>query len=873
MENHSKSVGPHCDQINLTIDKLAQNKLVPITNLTIGVVLELKKYASTKKLSFVQLAKWLSVLTNTSQNEVDVKKARTLLSRISDKKNKMRKSKKNGQISLFEKESFHLPKINRTLAVSDTVTFATNTIGNAAAFSQTVGSINVHKKSVSRSVCKKKRYERLIGILSDQIQRKKSELRIVRQNLSILSKKSKPVSGRNVARNVNKREKRIKLKNSLLQNELSKLKNSNAELRSINNSQNQEIKNLKDKLRKMQKSVSYHKSKNMKKQTANVKTEKIVNNLKSNVLYLENKVETQGESNSEYLSNIVSLWKSGNSYSVAMRKCVLELISHEVSTENVGKAIHSVACNLFQVDSQALLNLPSRQCVTNIVDEGQYLMRLFYAKQLTQTEHWGLARDGTQRKKRKVLDTSVVLDTGDILPLGFTRVAHEDSETIVKVSQRNLHELNEVKNAFDSRGALDIRETIERKNLIVTCLEKLSFFMTDRAANEKLANKKLSNWRDDILKDVQTNYEKDSIHSMYCMAHVLLGFSRNVSSELSLLQTSLEEESKLGRDALPAFRFWKHSNAALRIIKAISDLVGPVGDWKNGIRDKWEAYCQEVMQKSLISSYVDNRFNGLFRVASEIIHHYDNLKTVMQGVEKPNLYVQSALADLQDIRVVSVLLALSILYVKITEPFWNCMTSGKVPYLLLHRYIQPLLAQINLWLEHPQMMLAANGDPVFHDFPHVRSCLFESTFVTPPSNTNDEIVINSLCAGLAGIKKTICKQLVDFLPEGLYSHDPSTRDLQNTNNSGTTNIKIEQHFGSMDSAMNRRRNAKLHYLSTLEMLKRTRIPFMMWLDLQDNQVCSLSCNTGKINVIFHSCNINSITFSQLYLKLHLLLLT
>ena len=82
----------------------------------------------------------------------------------------MRKSKKKtGQITVCEKEIFIYLRQNRTLAVLGTVQDATNTRGNVAAFSQTL-SVNIHKKNVSRSVCKKERYERLIGILSDERQ-------------------------------------------------------------------------------------------------------------------------------------------------------------------------------------------------------------------------------------------------------------------------------------------------------------------------------------------------------------------------------------------------------------------------------------------------------------------------------------------------------------------------------------------------------------------------------------------------------------------------------------------------------------------------------------------------------------------------------
>ena len=54
-----------------------------------------------------------------------------------------------------------------------------------------------------------------------------------------------------------------------------------------------------------------------------------------------------------------------------------------------------------------------------ISDEGQYMIKCFYAEQIHHSSHYGVNKDGTSRHKIKILETSLTLDSGEILPLGL----------------------------------------------------------------------------------------------------------------------------------------------------------------------------------------------------------------------------------------------------------------------------------------------------------------------------------------------------------------------------------------------------------------------------------------------------------------------
>lgn len=116
-----------------------------------------------------------------------------------------------------------------------------------------------------------------------------------------------------------------------------------------------------------------------------------------------------------------------------------------------------------------------------------------------------------------------------------------------------------------------------------------------------------------------------------------------------------------------------------------------IGD-HHGLRDKWDAYCAEHGVKSCIRHYKDNRFNSLF----ETVYHRKDFLQVLDSVEKLNMLLQSVKADLNSETVVTFLHCYAIFYLKITGPYWNLMTSGKVNYPELSPHIQELKS----FLEH-----------------------------------------------------------------------------------------------------------------------------------------------------------------------------
>ena len=150
--------------------------------------------------------------------------------------------------------------------------------------------------------------------------------------------------------------------------------------------------------------------------------------------------------------------------------------------------------------------------------------------------------------------------------------------------------------------------------------------------------------------------------------------------------------------------------------------------------------------------------------------------------------------------------SLGITFVTTTGPFWAMVTDASIHYLNLHNYIQPLHTKVQFWLDHPHDILTEDNI-IFPDFPpkkdHPR--LRHITAV----KMNEETFDKAVKAIMLGIKLCCEKQLVDFLPGGVYAV-PKPTQHSCTANSGVTNVVCERHFGTLDASQQRRRHAKLH---------------------------------------------------------------
>ena len=257
------------------------------------------------------------------------------------------------------------------------------------------------------------------------------------------------------------------------------------------------------------------------------------------------------------------------------------------------------------------------------------------------------------------------------------------------------------------------------------------------------------------------------------------------------------------------------------------------------MRENWLAHCRLEWGKRLVQSYRDNRFNGLFETAAQIHHHRHDIVSFIPRLDKPNLKVRSVLEDMSDMRVGSMLHAVAVVYVLVTGPYWDLVSSKHIPYLQLYRYIQPLADAVSRWKDQPLELLKTRMEiPIFDEFPpDVDGPLYISASSQPEDT---QFFRDTLTSVLDEILKTILKQLKDFMPGECYGEAPDALEIVRTKHAVLTNLTCEREFGSLDASQNRRRHSTLHHHSTVVMLKKHRTalknPFC-------NANTTLSCRT------------------------------
>ena len=78
--------------------------------------------------------------------------------------------------------------------------------------------------------------------------------------------------------------------------------------------------------------------------------------------------------------------------------------------------------------------------------------------------------------------------------------------------------MSNVKNQLDELICCALDDELTLPDIV----GKLTYTMSDRAANEKKADRLLGEWKTEVVGDQQARV----VHKFYCMAHALLGFHR-----------------------------------------------------------------------------------------------------------------------------------------------------------------------------------------------------------------------------------------------------------------------------------------------------------------------------------------------------------
>ena len=639
--------------------------------------------------------------------------------------------------------------------------------------------------------------------------------------------------GRYSVRNVNKREKRLTTTVCSLQKTCDNFEEDKADSHARIQALQIHTEHIRKKLQDSEKGRQNCKSKLISAQKTMSKLRKqktmsiVMDNYNSDCTESETTVEpeapalgTPADEEEGDNSKFITREEDGKIFLPHVRECVVELLGLEVSTKNVAPVIQSVLKHMAKIEVP-LSDLPKKQTVVNISDSAQYLLRHMYTDKIEQSTNVGIKKDGTKKQGTKIMTSTITLDTGEDLHLGFQLVARETGASIAERIKDQLKELQDVCHK-ESDG-----EGNSTNTFLTEIMKKLSYFMSDRAANEGKADDILREWRDSVLAETGNAEEKTTVHSLHCLAHVLLGFVYHGNKEFKKQHDELAvSDIKLGREKSSVYARYQFDFAPIRVTRMASEVLGPMPDEKSGVHNKWHAHLRVLGKKSLIQHFKDNRFNATYECAAAVLHHHSDIISLMDKLESLNLKIRSVKEDLEDSRVHSMVHAFALVYVKLTGPFWDLCVSKSVQYLDLFKYVQLMADALKHWVDDPMKMLTET-EPVFPDFSHDTTGPFWNAAVAPPAD--EGFFRRTLQSILKGMQNCVNLQLSSFLPGGKYGCLQEEKEVQRTKGSGLNNLSSERCFGSLDASMSKRRHASLHYHSSMNMLKTSRGRFQNWL--------------------------------------------
>ena len=472
-------------------------------------------------------------------------------------------------------------------------------------------------------------------------------------------------------------------------------------------------------------------------------------------------------------------------YTDETRFCVMELLGLEVATGKIGPVIETVG----KLCSSSFSSLPSRAACQRIADEGQVLAKSYInSKVLRRCKGFGVHKDGTTRRKVKILDTSINTDEGEAYCLGWSSVVSETGQAIADDTRDKLEEV--VKDLDDDEDGM--------KEVLL----KLEYYMNDRAANEKKSSVLIDKWRDETLRNSGEQVSK--VYHLHCAAHVLLGFHTNVMNALKKLDFIPNQE---------------HKHPVPVMLWDAAALFGPTGDYR-GLRNQWEALCLQKGEKSCIKSYKDNRFNGLFEVAAQVFHHHLDFVQLLESQPSNNTKQTKLYNSLTNPVFILVLECLGLYFHTVTGPFWKIVISSKTSHQQFKKLITLLKDDLQKCRNNPHHFFKTESFRYFRDF-------------TPTSPETKQ----KLSTSLAGEKM---REIMSAISDGLLTtiemqlKDVLEREDASEIKAPLTNLISERNFGHLDASQRRRPHCSLHHHSSVMLLKQTRKRLRTWYDGLEN---------------------------------------
>ena len=615
---------------------------------------------------------------------------------------------------------------------------------------------------------------------------------------SVLRKLTGSEKIRNLQRKVERRDKAVVKKDSIISELNEKCNQESAQISEMEESLkklNSELSEMKAKCEKLskdklalQKKISYLKKSNKSKLQA-IMEENI-----ENIVDMEQNISKLREENNyltelqDFLSKEVTVFENGR-YANSIREVVMGLLGENVGVKHIAPVIRLVLKRVANLDCS---RLPSAALINTIQAECKFISKVQVAHAILGTNST-LHSDGASKLFRHYQGFQVT-NEGSALTMGLQEVSGGDADTNVEAFLQEIRDLS----AFISENEE------ERLKTEAQLLQGIKNTMSDRHIVNKVFNEKLYEIRAKALPTAIPNFidleQEDRrrllrMNHRFCGMHLIVNLASVAEQSLCTWEKIVSDNQKLGAAAVSGFFPSKSESGVQRFVRTSCKALEIHGSEQSGVGLQFNTYLCGKGVKSELVSFRGNRFNIIFRNGGAVFYHRNDIKTFLTHVwGTPNKLLIAVLADVLEISIVAGARALGIVSKMVTTPLWKLLESNVHIEDMPHYYLM-LRSKCEKWAQDSSPLLY-EGDCVFPEIEINRDHVFEELFKEHDENL-DSLTLEALQMIMASFVLLINRQVGEAFLDGEVS---STSDeiRTETKSMPKTNTISERDFGQLD---------------------------------------------------------------------------
>ena len=801
-----------------SVSSLSKTPVITVTN---KLVIELSEIKEQMGKSWVELLRWLQILSN-KHGIGTADGVRRAVERILNHKRELTHLKKKEECNQFLSEEFIFPQKKSTESVP---------VDSDPADEPKI-SLDLQAKEIEALVSELEQSSNEIEMLHQLIREqsavsiaKANEIENLRGNLREIQVKHEETSkkfqnamerlSKVSARNVNKKLKRRdamneKLKDTVKQKEVEieeKQADFEAQAKSyedIIDEKNDIITRLNKRLdsaleakNKAQKLKSYYKGKAMfQKNEGKGHLLSKISELKSRIAELENDVEVLQEHIQDFLkTSTVKTFHNGR-YSDEIRAVYEDLLCWGVGVENVGNVIKTVIEKLTGLDCG---RLPKATFARYMYLEARRLAQIQVAEKLLDGWELGnrtLHSDGTSKHGYHYATFDVTLDDGNVMVAGLRDMACGDAE-----SQLDL--LKEVLG--------DITSSTAEENADKKVMKSIKNLMSDRCIVQKKFNEILQTYRQSILPDVVEEWdildddERSKVtrmNDLFCGLHYIVGLADQAEEALKVWDKLLYDDTKVG--SLSQGGYSKGESGTLRLLRTVCKAVQAKGCERSGRAVSFADYVSDKGIESIpLAPFVGNRFNIIFHNGGGVFYLHEHLRPFFELMKDENKLLKAVHYDLAVSSFLAGCRALGLINKFITGPLWRVLAKNDISFMDMSARYQRLLKCFEEWANDSTPIISGNAI-LFDDVEVKKDACFEKLIEESP--IWDPMTKQALELIFGSFVVVTKRMLTDHLEGGKYDK-PDAEMIEECTNAPKTNVVPERDFGMLDRLLAQKPNA------------------------------------------------------------------